>query len=319
MFTRCSRRTKRFQGHRARCGAEVLNFLDNSRGFDLSRYSLNQRVVLATNLLGTSHCDAIKFFKFLGVNLFSFPTFKRIEQMIGEKGVKVIAAKARHKALKEEIHLTKDTYKTTKHGILPALVVSLDMAWLKRASGRRYDSPSGVLHVIGAKTGKILYSVIYKNQCFTCEVIDTLVDKLESGETSKEEKEKIETEIHELRTHECVKNFDGHSKAMESDAIAKVVSEAPTQLGAYIRVIVLDDDTTTRAQLQEDLGPTSAGRLEKCLAGIRFVADPSHRKRTVQKHLFKLVGGIRTKGWALKKDQAKNSPEISDFPSKTLK
>ena len=36
-----------------------------------------------------------------------------------------------------------------------------------------------------------------------------------------------------------------------------------------------------------------------------MIADPSHRKRTYQKHCFKLTGGVRKKGWALSKEQAK--------------
>ena len=49
----------------------------------------------------------------------------------------------------------------------------------------------------------------------------------------------------------------------------------------------------------------SKGKLEACLAGVRIIADPSHCKRTYQKHMYKLTGGVRKKGWALSKGQAK--------------
>ena len=67
----------------------------------------------------------------------------------------------------------------------------------------------------------------------------------------------------------------------------------------------MDDDTNARDNLQEDKGPSSAGRIEKFLTGIKFLADPSHRRRTYQNHLFELVGGIRKKGWILRRPQAK--------------
>ena len=84
----------------------------------------------------------------------------------------------------------------------------------------------------------------------------------------------------------------------------QVVSNEPTLFGAYVRVIILDDDTTTSAQLQEDCGPLSIVRLEKCLTGIQVVADPSHPERTYQKHMWELVCRIR-KGWDLTKGQSK--------------
>ena len=53
------------------------------------------------------------------------------------------------------------------------------------------------------------------------------------------------------------------------------------------------------------MGKKSKGKLEACLAGVQIVADPSHRKRTYQKHMYKLTDGVRKKGWALSKSQAK--------------
>ena len=58
-------------------------------------------------------------------------------------------------ALEEEIKRSPLTYSTEEYGTLPALVVLVDMGWQKRAAGRLYNSPSGVLHVIGAYTKKL--------------------------------------------------------------------------------------------------------------------------------------------------------------------
>ena len=88
-----------------------------------------------------------------------------------------------------------------------------------------------------------------------------------------EKRKELQDEIENLRKHACLKNFDGFSKSMESDAIVTLVQQAPSVLGSYIRVIVMDDDTTTRDNLKVDEGPKSAGRLEECLSGIIFLSD----------------------------------------------
>ena len=68
---------------------------------------------------------------------------------------------------------------------------------------------------------------------------------------------------------------------METDAIVELIKMAPEKLGAYVRIICMDDDTITRSHIKEDLGPKTKGCLPKELSGIKIVANPSHRKRTV--------------------------------------
>ena len=90
---------------------------------------------------------------------------------------------------------------------------------------------------------------------------------------------------------------------MESHTIVKLVKTAPEKLHAYVRQIVLDDDTTTPAHLKEDVGRNSKGCLPRHLTGVRILADPSHRRRTVNNRLYKLAGK-RVDVCALKKEQA---------------
>ena len=65
----------------------------------------------------------------------------------------------------------------------------------------------------------------------------------------------------------------------------------------------MDDDTTTRDNLQADVGPKSAGHLEECLAGIVFLSDLSHQKCTAQNHYFGLVGGVRKRAGCYKRSK----------------
>ena len=91
---------------------------------------------------------------------------------------------------------------------------------------------------------------------------------------------------------------------MESELIVRLVLKAPKELKCYVRGLVLDDDTTTPAHLQEDMGEKSKGRLPKWLTGILLLADPSHRKRTWRNHYYKL-SEKRKKDCNMTKDKAK--------------
>ena len=74
--------------------------------------------------------------------------------------------KVAHEAMEEALEQEKeksDTFSTEQKRTLPALTLSVDMGWNKRSSGRRYDSPSGVLLAIGAEAKKIVDKHIYIN------------------------------------------------------------------------------------------------------------------------------------------------------------
>lgn len=88
--------------------------------------------------------------------------------------------------------MTPETYKTDKHGILPALVIGVYMVWLNLSSGRHYDSPSGVLYVVGTQTRKIIFSIVYKNQCQKCSNVDELQELMDDGNTNKDAESRVD-------------------------------------------------------------------------------------------------------------------------------
>ena len=292
--------------HAAACAPERAK-KTGKRANCSAAYALNLKIVLAALRSGGSHEMCIRFTKLLGLPFVTFKTYKVIENVLGNV-LKQISEKSMTQALEEEIKKTKDTYRTERYGLLPAIAAMVDMGWQKRAAGRSYNSPSGVLHAVGGQTGKIVSSYLYRNNCCKCQQLDNLVQKrIQAIESEKKDEDKITElteEINELEKHECLKNFTGPSKSMETDAIVQLIKQAPEQLKCYVRTICLDDDTITRSHIKEDMGPKSKGCLPKDLAGVKVVADPSHRKRTVTKWYYalanKLVGEC-----ALKDDQAK--------------
>ena len=50
--------------------------------------------------------------------------------------------------------------------------------------------------------------------------------------------------------HECPKNHVGSSKSMETEAIFRMANEAYDELGYTLSTIILDDDSTTKANLK---------------------------------------------------------------------
>ena len=78
-------------------------------------------------------------------------------------------------------------------------------------------------------------------------------------EKTDEDKKELKEKIEKLQKHTCLKNFDGYLKSMESDALVCLVSGASRLLDCYTCSIVMDDDTNTRKNLQENQGPKSAG------------------------------------------------------------
>ena len=173
-------------------------------------------------------------------------------------------------ALKEEIENSPEWCSTERCGRMKAIVVLVDMGWQKRAAGRSYNSPSGVLHAVGGKTGKIIQTFVYCNRCQKCLLQEGLGRHLKMLDeiSDRDEYIEIKDKMKQNENHDCLKNFDGPSKSMEMDAIVQLIKMAPEKMGCYIRTICLDNYMITRSHIQADLGPKSKGFLPFDLAGI---------------------------------------------------
>ena len=168
MHTNCTMRSKRFGGHKTKCGEDIIIEKKEARYKCNSRYAINQKMIISHHLCGLGYYETRKIFAFLDLPYMNFRAFKRCEEFVGKNGLEKVTKKVIKNALQEEIQLTNEVYETDKYKKLPALTVSLDMVWQKRSSGRRYNSPSGVIHCIGARSGKIIFSFFYRNHCNYC-------------------------------------------------------------------------------------------------------------------------------------------------------
>ena len=181
----------------------------------------------------------------------------------------------------------------------PQLRVSYDMAWQQRSSGNRYASPSGHALFIGGYTRKPLSMVIKSKLCNYC-----LTYQRRNGGAAAE-----------VPPHDCCRNHDGSSGAMEPIACLEMAVDMYRNKQCVVAFICADDDASTRSLLkwsnadhmknnnqQEPplvpitRGPNKGrmqvrpdrGRLPADIPEPTFVADPNHRKKVLTGELYLL-------------------------------
>ena len=142
------------------------------------------------------------------------------------------------------------------------------MGWTKRSSGNRYDSQTGHAVLFGQSTKKIIGSKIYNKGCQIC------ANSSSNGNVTK--------------SHRCLINWEESSKAMESAAILEFCTNAPAQ-NYYIKTIICDDDNNMRKHLKHKTDQNRKGKLSTEVPEPVFLADPTHRVKTIAKYFFQLA------------------------------
>ena len=247
-----------------------------------SWYDLNVRVVLATMAIGCGGSDLSDFLSLLDIpNCASFGNnaFNKIESCIG-RNLRSCGIEAMEEALKEEVRLTNiangvdhDEWLKIPINQRPQvlLTVSFDMGWQKRSSGNRYDSLSGHAFMIGARTKNIIQCNVSSKLCMTCYHAERL------NKTP--------------RTHHCPKNYYASSKAIEADTaltLCKTLYDS-TQGSITIGFIVADDDSSMKAKLQHKTKTHKTGSLPDNIPQPAWLADPSHRCKSISRPIFALA------------------------------
>ena len=130
------------------------------------------------------------------------------------------------------------------------LIVSFDMGWQKRSTGRSYNSLSGQAFLIGTKTGKVIAMLVKAKICCIC--------------ASAENKNRVPTQ------HDCTSNHEGSSKGMEAEAAVELLTLAYSK-GTPVTGLIGDDDGTFRAHCKHPI-------QDKIDAGILAPTDwPRHK------------------------------------------
>ena len=309
-----NRRQRKIKRHMWKVQPSKTDYLGRQSNSS-SRHHINILAVLASHQVGIGYFHLTRFFAFLGINGLHQHAYRACEDILG-KYLILSAEETMHEAREEEKKAVleqdyKRHYTHSEWGFLVLMIVAVDMGWNKRASGRLYDSPSGVTHMLGVIFQKILLSTVMVRICFVCDslryataAVEELVKKTkhtfstcvimdcEICEEMKQKKEKLDEMILNHSTHTCKRNCGDtdkgiSAKGMEPLGTCELVNEAP-KYGMKIHGICMDDDQSTRAQLRFDDGPESTGRMTRELEVTNFFADPSHRKKTYNNGLYKM-------------------------------
>ena len=146
------------------------------------------------------------------------------------------------------------------------------MGWQKRATGKLYDSLSGHAYTIGCRTGLIIGLCVKCKKCTVCRTTNKL------GVAAAE--------------HDCVINWTGASGAMEAGVALEMVTEMcqNTDGRLYIELLVSDDDSSMRSHLRHF---ENDGKLPANVPEPSFLADPSHRIKTMCSPIYKMITGTK--------------------------
>jgi hypothetical protein len=184
---------------------------------------------------------------------------------------------------------------------MPQLSATYDMAWQQRTSGHVYNSVSGHGSLFRTHSRKLIGLVIKSKHCKYCKAFT----KNNPGED-------------QVPFHDCWKNHDGSSKAMEMRAAVEILVDSFENKQVVIAKLFCDDDSSIWATCQWSnadycknnhthiipkvpisKGPNKGklqdrrdnGKLPGNIPEPIFVADPNHRRKALNGELI----GVSTK------------------------
>lgn len=129
------------------------------------------------------------------------------------------------------------------------------MGWPTRGSGFTYDSLSGVGHLIGSESGKVLDFATKNRKCRLCE------------------------KGHVKSDHDCRLNHYGTAKAMEPDVAVQLVTESSIlkSQNVEVGVFVGDNDSSSICSIKK-----------ACNHTILKQSDKNHTSKGVKSLLYKI-------------------------------
>jgi hypothetical protein len=287
-------------------------FVRSERRID--SYEMNWHLLLATQLMGEAQVGGSIIGMFLDLTREAFRNvWASMEDALGVEEREIGRQCC-------DLNLMKETMGTVGQmsddgKVRYPIQASYDMGWQKAA--RTYDSLSGHGLMIGHRTKNVVCYQNYSKSCGKC----TLHSK---------KMERQKTPNLPVSEHRCPKNHTGSSKGMEAkaclDCVVKVWSHG--EIPAFVRLICIDDDASTKAYLAHSFFDLDAkglprpknkkgeqktgkrndkGHLIRDHPAIVFLADLSHRIRTFGKYVYAL------------KNAAINTSEMNDIDALRLK
>jgi hypothetical protein len=215
-----------------------------------------------------------------------------------------------------KLSLKNETVAPLGQSKYPRLNVSFDMGWQQRSSGHKYASLSGDALLVGCHTRKPISVIVMSKVCNFCKAWENKMKRIAAdGNNNNSDNNNNNNGLLEAPPHDCVRNHDGSSSAMEPKACLEMVIDMYNNKHCIIDRICCDDDASTRSLLRwsnedymtnnntseppkiaktkgNDIGGMivrpNKGKLPAHIPEPVFVADPNHRKKVFTGDLWNL-------------------------------
>ncbi|XP_078655620.1 uncharacterized protein LOC144902215 [Branchiostoma floridae x Branchiostoma belcheri] len=207
--------------------------------------------------VGDGYSNMNEVMSVMGIPSPSERTFLDTENTIGgmwekELADEILAAGKEEKAHAEAMGLYDEG--------IPAISVIADGGWSARSNSHRYNAKSGVGVIIGKHTKKLLYIGVRNKFCAVCAV--------------------AEGKHEQAKEHQCFKNWNASSGAMEADIVALGFACSEAMHGVRYVGLIGDGDSNTMAKIIEEV---PYGRR------VKKVERANHAIRNYRKNLHSLV------------------------------
>ncbi len=246
-------------------------------------FEINVRAVWSQMSTGGGSAKLNEQMATLGMPGLQRSSYSKIEEKIGQWWKKVLQEEMLAAGM-EERKLAEEA--GDFHEGIPAITVIIDAGWSKMSHKHTYNAPGGVGIVVGARTKKLLYIGVKVKTCFVCTTAENKGVK--------------------AKVHDCGKNWEGSSQAMEAAIFLDAFTECESVHGLRYMKIIGDGDSNTLSKLITE-GPAWCKHIEKiecanhackCLRGSleKLVEENPHYKG---KHglskvrMVKISAGVR--------------------------
>ena len=185
-------------------------------------FDINTRVALGCLHAGIGQTHINNVLSTINIPTINSSTFKRREREVGKAIENVAKASCGDSVTKEKGQLLNQGIQPDEDNLV-SVPISFDMGWQKRGKG--HNSHTGHAAVMSLTTGKVLD---YTTRTKTCRFCDQSNKK--------------------IKEHDCRKNHNASSKAMEPASAVEMFNNAPKQAVKYA-VYTGDDYSTTEAHI----------------------------------------------------------------------
>ena len=195
------------------------------------RKDITKRLVLASKECGLGYEGLCKFFAALNVKQ---PLHNKTYQTIANTVHSAAVSEAEKVMKKASEHVVATTTERNPGSLkIPATAISFDGTWHKRG----HSSHSGVGVVIDSKSGLVLDTQTLSNYCHGCEV----------GPKTDDSKY-----ITWRADHQCQRNFNGSSNAMEAETALIIFRRSVSERGLVYSKMLCDSDAKSHKKINNE-------------------------------------------------------------------